>query len=60
METTYQFKLKIKICVTKSKKLNSDVAIRENVKNRCSKTEKITESKNIYRLVSKTETIYVT
>ena len=35
MGTTYQFKLKIKICVTKSKKLNSDVAIRENVKNRC-------------------------
>ena len=36
-----------------------NVAIRENVKNRCSKTEKITESKNIYRLVPKTETIYV-
>ena len=45
MGTTYQFKLKIKICVTKSKKLNGDVAIRENVKNRCPKTEKITESK---------------
>ena len=60
MGTTYQFKLKIKICVTKSKKLNGDVAIRENVKNICPKTEKITESKNIYRLVSKTETIYVT
>ena len=59
MGTTYQFKLKIKIRVTKSKKL-SDVAIRENVKNRCPKTEKITESKNIYRLVSKTETMYVT
>ena len=59
METTYQFKLKIKICVTKSKKLNSDVAIRENVKNRCLKTEKLTDSKNIYRLVSKTETTYV-
>ena len=40
MGTTYQFKLKIKICVTKSKKLNSDVAIRENVKNRCQKTGK--------------------
>ena len=48
MGTTYQFKLKIKICVTKSKKLNGDVAIRENVKNRSPKTEKITESKNIY------------
>ena len=59
MGTTYQFKLKIKICVTKSKKLNSDVAIRENVKNRCQKTGKITENKNIYRLVSKTETMYV-
>ena len=60
MGTTYQFKLKIKICVTKSKQLICDVAIRENVKNRCPKTEKITESKIIYRLVSKTETIYVT
>ena len=44
MGTTYQFKLKIKICVTKSKKLNGDVAIRENVKNRCPKTEKLTDS----------------
>ena len=35
MGTTYQFKLKIKIRVTKSKKLKSEVAIRENVKNRC-------------------------
>ena len=60
MGTTYQFKLKIKICVTKSKKLNSDVAIRENVKNRCQKTGKLTENKNIYRLVSKTETMYIT
>ena len=60
MGTTYQFKLKIKICVTKSKKLNGDVAIRENVKSKCPKTEKIPESKNIYRLVSTTETIYVT
>ena len=60
MGTTYQFKLKIKICVTKSKKLKSDVAIRENVKNRCQKTGKLTESKNIYRLVSKTETMYIT
>ena len=59
MGTTYQFKLKIKICVTKSKKLNSDVAIRENVKNRCQKTGKLTENKNIYRLVSKTKTMYV-
>ena len=50
----------IKICVTKSKKLNGDVAIRENVKNRCPKTEKITETKNIYRLVLKTETMYIT
>ena len=60
MGTTYQFKLKIKICVTKSKKLISDVAIRENVKTRSPKTEKITDSKNIYRLVSKTETMYIT
>ena len=37
MGTTYQFKLKIKIRVTKSKKLKSEVAIRENVKNRCPK-----------------------
>ena len=42
MGTTYQFKLKIKIRVTKSKKLKSDVAIRENVKNRCQKTGKLT------------------
>ena len=48
-----------KIPVTKSKKLKSAVAIRENVKNRCQKTGKLTESKNIYRLVSKTETMYV-
>ena len=40
MGPSYQFKLKIKICVTKSKKLICDVAIRENVKNRCPKTEK--------------------
>ena len=40
MGTRYQFKLKIKICVTKSKKLNSDISIRENVKNRCQKTGK--------------------
>ena len=59
MGTTYQFKLKIKIRVTKSKKLKSEVAIRENVKNRCPKTEKLTDSKNIYRIVSKTETMYV-
>ena len=59
MGTTYQFKLKIKIRVTKSKKLKSEVAIRENVKNRCLKTGKLTDSKNIYRLVSKTETMYV-
>ena len=59
MGTTYQFKLKIKIRVTKSKKLKSEVAIRENVKNRRQKTGKLTESKNIYRLVSKTETMYV-
>ena len=39
MGTTYQFKSKIKIRVTKSKKLKSEVAIRENVKNRCQKTE---------------------
>ena len=39
--TIYQFKIKIKICVTKSKKLNSDVSIRENVKNRCQKNWKI-------------------
>ena len=59
MGTTCQFKLKIKIRVTKSKKLKSEVAIRENVKNRRQKTGKLTESKNIYRLVSKTETMYV-
>ena len=59
MGTTYQFKLKIKICVTKSIKLICDVAIRENVKNRCQKTGKQTDNKNIYRLVSKTETMYV-
>ena len=59
MGTTYQFKLKIKIRVTKSKKLKSEVAIRENVKNRFLKTGKLTDSKNIYRLVSKTETMYV-
>ena len=59
MGTTYQFKLKIKIRVTKWKKLKSEVAIRENVKNRRQKTGKLTESKNIYRLVSKTETMYV-
>ena len=59
MGTTCQFKLKIKIRVTKSKKLKSEVAIRENVKNRRQKTGKVTESKNIYRLVSKTETMYV-
>ena len=34
--------------------------MRENVKNRRPKTEKITESKNIYRLLSVTETMYVT
>ena len=56
MRTTCQFKLKIKICVTKSKKLKSEVAV---IKNRCQKTGKLTESKNIYRLVSKTETMYV-
>ena len=60
MGTICQFKLKmIKIPVTKSKKLKSEVAVRENVKNRCQKTGKLTESKNIYRLVSKTETMYV-
>ena len=59
MGTTYQFKLKIKIRVTRSKKLKSEVAIRENDKNRCPKTEKLTDSKNINRLVSKTETVYV-
>ena len=59
MGTTYRFKLKIKIRVTKSKKLKSEVAIRENVKNRFLKTGKLTDSKNIYRLASKTETIYV-
>ena len=41
MGTTYQFKLKIKIRVTKSKKQKSEVAIRENVKNRCQKNWKI-------------------
>ena len=40
MGTTYQFQLKIKIRVTKSKKLKSEVAIKENVKNRCQKTGK--------------------
>ena len=59
MGTTYQFKLKIKIRVTKSKKLKSEVAIKENVKNRSLKTGKLTDNKNIYRLVSKTETMYV-
>ena len=59
MGTTYQFRLKIKIRVTKSKKLKSEVAIRENVESRCQKTGKLTESKNIYRLVSKNETMYV-
>ena len=41
MGTTYQFKLKIKIRVRKSKKVKSEVAIRENVKNRCLKTGKL-------------------
>ena len=59
MGTTYRFQLKIKIRVTKSKKLKSEVAIKENVKNRCQKTGKFTENNNIYRLVSKTETMYV-
>ena len=59
MGTTRQFKLKIKIRATKSKKLKSEVAIRENVENRCLKTGKLTDSKNIYRLVSKTETMYL-
>ena len=59
MGTTYQFKLKIKIRVTKWKKLKSEVAIRDNVKNRRQKTGKFTESKNIYRLVSETVTMYV-
>ena len=59
MGTICQFKLKIKIPVTKLKKLKSEVAVRENVKNRCQKNGKLTESKNIYRLVSKTETMYV-
>ena len=53
MGTTYRFQLKIKIRVTKSKKLKSEVAIKENVKNRCQKTGKFTENNNIYRLVSK-------
>ena len=48
MGTTYRFKLKINIRVTKSKKLKSEVAIRENVKNRFLKTGKLTDSKNIY------------
>ena len=59
MGTIYQFQLRIKIRVTKSKKLKTEVAIRENVKNRCEKTGKLTENKNIDRLVSKTETMYV-
>ena len=59
MGTICQFKLKIKIPVTKLKKLKSEVSTRENVKNRCQKTGELTESKNIYRLVSKTETMYV-
>ena len=59
MGTNYQFQLKIKIRVTKSKKVKSEVAIRENVRNRCQKTGKFTENKNIYRLVSKSETMYV-
>ena len=59
MGTTCQFKLKIKIRVTRSKKLKSEVVIRENVKIRCEKTGKLTDSKNIHRLVSKTETMYV-
>ena len=58
MGTTYQFKLKIKIRVTKSKKVKSEVAMREHVKNRCRKTGKLTENKNFYRLMSKTETMY--
>ena len=41
MGTTSQFKLKIKIRVTKSKKQKSEVGIRENVKNRCQKNWKI-------------------
>ena len=41
------------------KKAKIEVAIRENVKNRRQKTGKLTESKNIYRLVSTTETMYV-
>ena len=53
MGTTYQFQLKLKIRVTKSKKVKSEVAIRENVKNKCLKTGKLTDSKNIWRLVSK-------
>ena len=38
MGTICQFKLKIKIPVTKLKKQKSEVAVRENVKNRCQKT----------------------
>ena len=40
MGTTYQFKLKIKIRVTKSKKLKSEVAIRENVEKQMPKNWK--------------------
>ena len=47
MGTTYQFRLKIKIRETKSKKLKSEVAIRENIESRCQKTGKLTEDKNI-------------
>ena len=59
MGTTYQFQLKIKTRATKSKKLKSEVAMREHVKNRCLKTGKLTDNKNFQRLMSKTETMYV-
>ena len=39
MGTTYQFQLKIKIRVTKSKKLKSEVAIREMLKTDAKKLE---------------------
>ena len=59
MGTIYQSQLKIKTRVTKSKMVKRKVAIRENVKNRCRKTGKLTKNKYIYRLASKTETMYV-
>ena len=45
MGTTYQFQLKIKIRVTKSKKVKSEVAIREMLKTDAKKLENLQKTK---------------